>query len=105
MDVELTLNNRPLSYLEDDVQLPTLTPNIMVFGMPHHPLSEDVEINENQDLRKRERYVRSCKDRIWKRWKSQYVRALRERHAVVTGEKEIQPRIGDIMMIEGEEKK
>ena len=104
MDVELTLNNRPLSYLEDDVQIPTLTPNIMVFGMPHHPLSEDVEINENQDLRKRERYVRSCKDRIWKRWKSQYVRALRERHAVVTGAKEIQPRIGDIMMIEGEEK-
>ena len=27
LDVEVTLNNRPLSYMEDDVWLPVLTPN------------------------------------------------------------------------------
>ena len=31
LDVEVTLNNRPLSYVEDDVQLPVLTPNSLQF--------------------------------------------------------------------------
>ena len=29
LDLEITLNNRPLSYLENDVQQPQLTPNSM----------------------------------------------------------------------------
>ena len=46
LDVEITLelNNRPLSYLEDDPQLPFLTPSSMLFVnsnvlpelQPHH---------------------------------------------------------------------
>ena len=32
LDVEITLNNRPLSYLEDDIQFPALTPNTLAFG-------------------------------------------------------------------------
>ena len=31
LDIEVTINNRPLSYLEEDVQLPTLTPNSLLF--------------------------------------------------------------------------
>ncbi|XP_068739021.1 uncharacterized protein [Montipora capricornis] len=31
LDVEITLNNRPLKYLEGDVALPTLTSNSMMF--------------------------------------------------------------------------
>ena len=32
LDVELCVNNRPLSYVEDDVEMPILTPNVMMFG-------------------------------------------------------------------------
>jgi len=32
LDVEISLNNRPLSYVEEDIQFPTLTPNIMLMG-------------------------------------------------------------------------
>ena len=32
LDVEVSFNNRPLSYVEDDVQLPVLTPNTLLFG-------------------------------------------------------------------------
>ena len=35
LDVEQTLNNRPLSYIEDDIQLPVLTPNSLIFGQPN----------------------------------------------------------------------
>ena len=31
LDVEIALNNRPLCYLEDDIQLPLLTPNSLLF--------------------------------------------------------------------------
>ena len=34
LDVEVALNNRPLSYVEEDVQLPLLTPNMLQFGRP-----------------------------------------------------------------------
>ena len=37
-DVEPMLNNRPLGYVEDDVQMPVLTPNIMLFGQPNMTL-------------------------------------------------------------------
>jgi len=32
LDVEVAVNDRPLSYVEDDVQLPILTPNTLLFG-------------------------------------------------------------------------
>ena len=31
LDVEITLNNRPLTYMEEDIQLPPLTPNSLLF--------------------------------------------------------------------------
>ena len=31
LDIEVTMNNHPLCYLEEDVQSPTLTPNTMLF--------------------------------------------------------------------------
>ena len=34
LDVEVALNNRPLSYVEEDPQLPMLIPNTLLFGQP-----------------------------------------------------------------------
>ena len=62
LDVEVALNNRPLSYVEDDIQLPLLTPNLLQFGRLNLlPESEDHQ-QENPDLRKRARYLARCKD-------------------------------------------
>ena len=35
LDVEVALNNKSLSYVEDDVQLPIMTPNSLLFGQPN----------------------------------------------------------------------
>ena len=32
LDIQIIPNNRPLCYCEDDIQLPTLTPSVMVYG-------------------------------------------------------------------------
>ena len=66
LDVEITLNDQPLSYVEDDVALSILTPNsmfpttnILPNLQPHH--IADV------DLRRRAKHLRQCKDAMWKR--------------------------------------
>lgn len=57
LDVEVALNNRPLGYVEEDLQFPVLTPNSMLFVnsnilpelQPHH--------TEDGDLRKRAKHL------------------------------------------------
>jgi hypothetical protein len=52
LDVEVALNNRPLSYVEDDLQLPVLTPNSLMFHRPNQIPTQDYRDIEEADLRK-----------------------------------------------------
>ena len=36
LDLEQTLNNQPLTYVEDDIEYPTLTPNSLIFGIQNY---------------------------------------------------------------------
>ena len=51
LDVEETLNSRPLCYVEDDVKLPLLTPSSMMFTQ--HRLIPEEDHKEDTDIRKR----------------------------------------------------
>ena len=50
LNVEVTLNNRPLCCVEEDVQLPVLTPSTMMFGQSKVIPEEDLD-EEDADLR------------------------------------------------------
>ena len=66
IDVEVALNNRLLDYLENDVQLPVLTPNALLFGQPNViPALKSYNIEETH-LRKRTKYFQKCKDAVWR---------------------------------------
>ena len=52
LDVEVALNNRPLSYVENDPQLPVLTPNSLMFHRPNHIPTPDYQDIEGISLRK-----------------------------------------------------
>ena len=105
LDVEVTLNNRPLGYVEDDdIQLPILTPNTLQFCQPNIlPELQDHHV-ENPDLRKRAKHIWRCKVALWKRWSSEYLKALREPHNMKHGNKVISLKIGDVVIVRGEEK-
>ena len=67
LDVEVALNNRPLSYVEADELRPILTPNVLLYNQPnvmpelqHHQVEESI-------LRKRARYLIKCKKAMWSR--------------------------------------
>ena len=67
LDIEVTLNNRPLSYLEGDVQLPTLTPNSFLFTNSNIlPELAPYHLDE-RDLRKRAKFLLKTKDAMWRR--------------------------------------
>ena len=104
LDVEVTLNNRPLSYVEDDVEMPILTPNIMMFGNNFHIPEVDADDLTDYDLRKRARFLRKCKNRLWARWENEYLRGLRERHNLKHSEKPNILSVGDVMLIKGDHK-
>ena len=50
MVIQITLNNRPLYYVEDDIQIPISTPNTMIHGIAILELEEDVHSIEDKDL-------------------------------------------------------
>ena len=56
IDIEINMNNRPLTYLDDDIEQPILTPNVLLRGqiinVPDIQLEED-----NPDIQKRQRYI------------------------------------------------
>ena len=104
LDVEMTMNNRPLSYVEDDLQLPVLTQNMMLISDRNVLLEANVHEIKERDLRTRAKYLNKCRDNLWKRWKTEYIRSLRERHNMKAKDKDQQIKIGQVVMIHDEEK-
>ena len=104
LDIEVALNNRPLSYVDDDIQLPILTPSSFLYGRPHMlPELKPHHIQET-DLRKRAKYLRKCKDALWSRWTREYLRGLRERHRLKHEGNSSYPSKGDVVIIRSDEK-
>ena len=60
----------------------------MLMGQNNALLEEDVAAIEEKDLRNRAKYIQRCKDNLWKRWTSKYLKGLRERHNLKHGGKE-----------------
>ena len=84
LDVDVEHNNRPLRYLEEDVQLPVLTPNSMLHINPKHLPELQTHDVPDKDPRKRAKLLLKFKEVMCKRWATKYVRSLRE----ITAEQE-----------------
>ena len=105
LDLEITLNNRPLSYVEDDVEFPIITPNSLMFGNPpQRSLEEDPSSIDDRELRRRVKHVQKCKQMLWNRWTNEYVRGLRERHNMLNKSKKLLLKEGDVVLIKGDDK-
>ena len=56
------------------------------------------------DLRKRARYLKTCKQAMCNRWTGEYVRSLRQQHRL-TGEKQTSdPKVGEVVINKEEQK-
>lgn len=104
LDVEVTLNNRPLCYQEEDVQLPTLTPNTLLFLNTNILPELQPHQLDDKDLRRRAKFLLRTKDALWRRWTAEYLRSLRERHRLKHGDKKCTLAVGDVVVIQSSER-
>ena len=104
LDIEVALNHRPLSYVDDDILLPIPTPSSFLHGQPNMPPVLEPHPVQEHDLRKRAKYLRKCKDTLWSRWTREYLRGLRERHRLKHKGDVTYPSRGEVVIIKSEEK-
>jgi hypothetical protein len=103
LDVEISLNNRPLTYVEDDVELSVLTPNLLITGESYVLPDEERDSTEEEETKRRAKHVQlRSKEAVWKRWTGEYMRALRERHNLKHQGKNKTPTVGEVVLIKND---
>ena len=62
LDVEINMNNRPVTYIEEDIQYPILTPNSMVHGRDTKMVDGNMVEDKEEDFswRKRQKHMKRC---------------------------------------------
>ena len=45
-----------------------------------------------------------CRENVWKRWQNEYIRSLRERHNLIHKDNTGQIKVGQVVIIKGEER-
>ena len=72
LDIDIILNNRPLTYIVEEIDYPTLTSNSLIFGRDINFPDAAPHESESETITKRYKYVKRCKEALWKRWKHEY---------------------------------
>ena len=99
LDIEIILNNRPLTYIVEEIDYPTLTSNSLILGRDVSFTDAVLHESESETIKKRHKYVKRCKEALWKRWKHEYLLALREKRNLKNKDKTFRINVGDVVMI------
>ena len=102
--IEIILNNRPLTYVKEDMGYSILTPNSLILGRDVHFLYAAPLESKSETMKKRHMYIKRCKEGLWKRWKYKSLLALREKNNLKPKDKIFKINVGDVVMIRREEK-
>ena len=86
--------------MEDDLQLPVLTPNSLLFANSNILPELEPHYIEEHDLRRRAKHLLN-----WKIWHNEYLRSLCERHRTKKTKGGLTPTVGDVVIIGDNEKK
>ena len=104
LDADTQVNHRPLSYVEDDIELPILTPASFLFQRyPQLPEQPAWKVKD-KDLKRRSKFLKSCKDQLWNRWQQEHLTSLRESHNLVHKVAKYQVEVGDAVIVRSESK-
>ena len=108
-EIEAGLNDRPLTYVADDVEMLPLTPSHFMYGHAITTLPHDVDVEElhdptfgqHEDLRHRYNRIGLILNDYWKRWSTEYLAALHEQDRISgKGLTQNNVKTGDVVLIE-----
>ena len=58
LDIEIILNNRPLTYIEEEIDYPILTPNSLILGRDVSFPDTAPHESESETIKKRHKYIK-----------------------------------------------
>ena len=107
-EVEAVLNNRPLTYADEEDMEPTITPSHLHCG--RRTLFSEKEENSLPELTQHEaigraKQIEETIQRFWQRWTKEYLLDLREHHKMRTKSKKLNIKDGDVVLIQDDLKK
>ena len=106
IEVEMVLNNRPLTYIDEEERCQPLTPSHLFHGrriLTTNAVDEEVKNVENINREEAVSCIKKINDSLhhfWKRWLHEYLINLRESHKLRGAAADIQ--VGDIVIIHEE---
>ena len=101
MDIERHLNNRPLTYVEDELGKDrVLTPNTILWGQNSYTVDEDFE---EEKLTQFEKRLQHAREHAWTRWRKEYIYSLMESHKIQKERSEL-PDLNEVVLVVGDEK-
>lgn len=115
LELEATVNDRPLGYTFSDLNDPLpITPSQLVIGrrlrdFPRLEVtSEDLQDSswnetDRSALQRRLQHINKLSYDLWKRWRTDYLLSLREQHKHISDSKgKVFPQVGDVVLIHDE---
>ena len=95
----MVMNNRPLTYMEDEIDQPVLTPNSFLPGGARLPVKLEPHQIEEKTLKREAKRVKAAREAVWLRWKREYLAALREAHKESNTVQTQVPKEGEIVIV------
>ena len=65
LDIEIILNNRPLTYIEKEIDYPMFTLSSLILGLDVN--FSDAALHDSESMKKQQKYIEQCKKALWKR--------------------------------------
>jgi len=102
-DIELIINSRPLTYVNEDDFGEVITPSHLIFGRDITVSNKEQPDNllfDNEECSKRVLHIQNLLKHFWKRFRADYLNELRQKHIYVKSKSGIQPlTVGDVVLI------
>jgi hypothetical protein len=107
IEIEATLNNRPLTYLYDDEQGISypLTPSSLIYGrtIATTPNDRQFEISStHQSLTRRQKYHKRLLNEFTNQWRKEYLQSLRESSRASKGPVDNMIDVGDMVVLKND---
>ena len=104
-EIEAVINNRPLTYIDEEDFDQILTPSHLFCGRRtlENATESSVSIDlDRPDMVRRNKLINAIIGHFWKRWRNEYLIELRETHKMKTKQKMLQINEGDVVLVQDE---
>ena len=105
VEIEGTLNARPLMEEYEECEGEVLTPSHLIYGRAINFIPERQRAKQESTCGQRYRYITVILQHYWKRWQTEYLTGLREFHKCKAGNVRKGLKKGDVVTVYGEGEK